>query len=152
MNGNDASTVIPTLIGFRTVTFPPRGSNTVSRSVDVREMSWPSAMAFMRKLSEQVGLFTSAGQGGGTVFDIAKLKEAIPAAGELAELLVSRSTGLKSEELEDLSASEFLELLAVSMEINLAEELLGKFKRVAEVAARTFGAQKPNSPAPSTSS
>lgn len=147
MNGNDTTAK---LIGQRT-TFLQARDGKAATPVDVKELRWPDAMQFMRMLSEQIGLFTGQNELGQPVFDLSRLKEAIPAAGNLAEFLVQRATGLSAETIAVLTASEFLELLAEAMEVNLSEELLGKFQRVARVAARTFGAPSSNFPEPSTS-
>lgn len=147
MQGNDTTKA---LIGKTTVLIP--GDETgAGRSIDVAELRWPDAMQFFRMLSEHVGNLVTMDGAGRPVFDFQKLREAIPASGALAEFLVSRSTGLKPEEIAALTTSQFLEVLAVTMELNLSEEIVGKFKRLSAVISRTLGGPRSNSPTPSTS-
>lgn len=149
MNGNDPTKV---LIGKTTILIPATDGGTAT-SLDVRELSWPDAMQFMRMLGEHVAtLIQMDRETGRPVFDFQKLKEAIPATTALADFLVQRATRQTPEQVAQWSVSTFLEVLAVALELNLSEELLGKFRRVSEVVARVFGPQSPNSPASSTSS
>ena len=129
----------------------PNEDGTGSRSVEVHELRWPAALQFMRMLGEHVANLTQPDDSGRPAFDFARLKEAIPATGALAQYLVEKSTGLKPEEIDTLTATQFLEILAVCMELNLSEDLVGKFNRVAKVVTKTFGAPTPTSPGPSTS-
>lgn len=153
MNGTElkAGDPIGVLIGTTVCVLPRRNEQEASRSVNVNELKWPDALNFGRLLAERVSNLIAVNEAGQPVFDMAKIREAIPMSGELAEFLVTRATGLKPEEIAQLHTSDFLELLAVAMEVNLSEEVLGKFKRVAGIAQRSFGAAKTPSPAPSTS-
>lgn len=138
------------LIGASLVLIPNEDGSG-SRSVEVRELRWASALQFIQMLAEHVAGATKPDEQGRPVFNLDRVKELVPGTAALAQFLVERTTGLKPAEIECLPTSAFLEILAVAMEKNLSEDLVGKFQRVAGVVTRTFGASTPAFPGPSTS-
>jgi len=123
--------------------------------VEVREMRAIDAMAFFKKAAEKVGRFIhfAPQQGGGmrVELDLAdKLKDAVMDSGELAEILVLKSTGKDADWLAKLSISEFLDALDAALEVNLNPEVLKKAVGVMNRLTGLFATPKGPSPSPST--
>jgi hypothetical protein len=101
--------------------------------IEVREMRWVDALAFLDKLAgslEQVIGSQSIGEDGSLRLNGEKLREAVLSGGDLANTLLSRSTGLPQERLDQLTASQALTILEAAVAINFREHLLGKFQAV----------------------
>jgi len=103
-------------------------------TIEVRELRWVDALAFLDKLAGSIGLVlgTQGINPDGTLrLNADRLKEAVLSSGELASLLLAKATSLPQERLEQLPASHALALLEAAVQVNFREELLGKCRAVA---------------------
>ena len=104
-------------------------------NVEVRELLWVDALAFLEKLASSIGLVVAAQgiEADGTFrLNADRLREAVLSSGELAGTLLSKATGLPQDRLQHLSASQALALLEAAVQVNFREELLGKCRAVGQ--------------------
>lgn len=135
-------TSMESVIGLRMVT----GAG-LAQAVNVREMKWGKAIAFVRLLSaELAGLITVDARGKPNL-DLSKLPEIVGSSETVSRTLILSSTELTDEELDELPAGTVLELLEAAIDMNLTEELLGKGRRIGAKVSGVFGAS-PQAPAP----
>lgn len=103
-------------------------------TIEVRELRWVDALGFLDKLAGSIGhvLGTQGVNADGTLrLNADRLKEAVLSSGELASLLLIKSTNLPQERLAELPTSHALALLEAAVQINFREDLLGKCRAVA---------------------
>lgn len=113
------------------------------QSLTVREMRWPDAIQFFSKLSKMVGSMVEQSPEGRLTFDMAKLPDAIMESSEIGEFLIAKTTELTVEQIQQLPARCALDVLSAAIEINLNQEVLGKFKRIGAVITEGFAGPKP---------
>lgn len=87
-------------------------------TIAVREMPWPKAIEFTRKLGLHARKLVD--DQGAFVFDVGRLVELIGGTAELAEFLVVESTGKPAEWISALRTSEMLEVIDTALSINLS--------------------------------
>lgn len=104
--------------------------------VEVREMRWKPALAFVEKLS---GLLGECVKDGKLTVTVDNLTGIILRSGTLASELIARSTSLTAQQVDDLYPSDALALLTAAIEVNLHEELLGKGKAAGRALAKALG-------------
>lgn len=112
---------------------PVRVVDIGTETVEVRELRWVDALAFLDKLATGIGLVLgtqSVGPDGTLRLNAERLREAVFSSGELASSLLTKATGLPQARLDTLSASQALALLEAAVEVNFREELLGKCRAV----------------------
>jgi hypothetical protein len=111
------------------VLFPDREFMVGEEKVTVREMLWPDALAFLRKLGTYLEKFMN--EKGEMRVDLGLITEVITATDELATMLIAKSIGKDEAWLAALSMSQGLEILGAALEVNLTEDLLEKGKKIA---------------------
>jgi hypothetical protein len=104
--------------------------------VEVREMRWKPALAYVQKLSGVLGEFI---EGGRLVVTPEKLTGVLVKSADLAGELIVRSTNLSPTDVDDLYPSEALALLQAAIEVNLHEDLLGKARGVGRALQGALG-------------
>ena len=87
------------------------------KTVEVRELSWPDALAFYNKLRAQSKALLN--EKGDLVLDANKLLDVIGENVELAAWLVEKTTGQDADWIAQRSLSEMLEIITVALEVNL---------------------------------
>ncbi len=108
-------------------------------ALTIREMRWPDAMEFMRKLSANcVGLLDGYTREGGLKLTRASITDMIAQSEELTVLLVRGATSLTQEQVAQLSTGDMLDILTAAVEINLSEAVLGKALRLRNAVGAAF--------------
>ena len=123
-------TDLPILHPVREVPVTGRGQ------VEVRELRWKPALAYVQKLSGALGEFI---EGGRLVVTPEKVTGVLVKSADLAGELITRSTNLSPTEVDDLYPSEALALLQAAIEVNLHEDLLGKARGVGQALQGALG-------------
>ncbi len=113
--------------------------------VEVRELRWKAALAYVEKLSGALGEFI---EGGRLVVTSEKLAGVLARSGELAGELIQRSTSLSPDQVADLYPSEAFALLQAAIAVNLHEDLLGKARTVGQALQGALGVAAPAVGAP----
>lgn len=114
-----------------------------AQKIEVRELAWPDALAFITRLKEQAQSLTD--ESGNMRVDAPKLMEAISSNAELAAWLVCKTCRRTDEWLAERSLGEVLALVEASLEVNLSvigDRLKNVRGRLAGLAA---GGAKPTS-------
>jgi hypothetical protein len=94
--------------------------------VTVRELAWPDALEFLKRLSEQIGKIWD--DKGNVKISLESIAEHVAQTGDLSTFLLEKATGHKAEEF---SSSQALDVLDTALEMNLREELVQGGKRLA---------------------
>jgi hypothetical protein len=104
--------------------------------VEVREMRWPDALAFLQALGKEVGqVMTTTGN---ISFTPDKLPDIIGQSGALIEHLICKATGRDAAWLNTLTTGEMLDLLDAAVELNVSPELFARGKAVADRVKKVF--------------
>ncbi len=128
---------------------PPAVLTLGSRTFSVRELAWPEAMEFLRKLGTAAACFVTPD---GRPRPISDLLPEVLAQGENAiAYLLQQSIGLGPDDLRQLPASVTLRLTQSALELTLNDDLIVAGNAVAERLRRAFG-RSISSAAPSISS
>lgn len=114
-------------------------------AVEVREMAWPDALEFLRKLTAFAGSYLKPD--GSFAFSMTGLADLVNSSAELSNFLILKSTDQSEAFLERLPVCSALDILDSALELNLSEEVL---KRGKKLGAR-FQALAGKSPKPTTS-
>ena len=85
------------------------------RTVEVRRMSWKSMRFFLRQLSRDIAEFPRSD---GRIVLFENLPAVIAKSDVLAQMIITGSTGIGAEELDQLDALSASELLRLGVEIN----------------------------------
>ncbi len=121
---------------------PPTRLVIGSREFEVRELAWPEALEFFRRLgSTATALMTPEGKPR-TTADF--LPELIHQAGAAVAFLLQHSTGLAAEELQALPGTAVVQLTRAALELTLNDEVVTAGKAVAERLRRAFGHGTPS--------
>lgn len=115
-----------------------------SRDFTLRELAWPEAMEFLRRLGSTAACFVTPD---GRPRPIPDLLPDVLAQGEKAVgYLLQQSAGLSTDELRQLPASVALRLTQSALERTLNDELISAGNAVAERLRRAFGPAIPSAP------
>ena len=104
----------------------------------VKEMNWRDGMQFLGMISKHASEVVS-GEGGKVTVDFAKLPALVASMEELANFLLTRSTGRELAEVNALRFSDSLALIDAAIELNLSQELLERGKQIAGRVGAAFG-------------
>jgi hypothetical protein len=116
--------------------------------VEVRELRWPDALAFLQALARQAGQFITPD--GRLEFTAETLPRAVRESGALIDCLLTKATGREAAWLQNLAPVDVLALLDAALELNASPELIARGKTLAGRLQTAF-ASRPAA-APSTSS
>ncbi len=98
-------------------------------TVEVRELRAVDGLQFIQKLSAYFGSFKKIDSEGTAVAEVASLTIG---ATDLSEFLVLRSTGKQNAWLEEISFSDFFDVLSVAIQLNITEGLIKKARGVVD--------------------
>lgn len=102
----------------------------------VTELKWRDAITFLRLISTSLGgMINESGKFQMNSDSIAKL---VAESDVLSTHLVTKTTELTPEQFGDLPARDALEILHVSLSINLSPDILGKGLAVGKVISGAF--------------
>jgi hypothetical protein len=125
------------------------------QKITVREMRWMDARQFLNKLAAQAGAFFDVQESPETginvkfVFDLPRLIGVIKDCGELADFLLTKSTGQPEAWLQEISLTDGLQVLDAALELNVSEEIITALKKtVAGMATAVRG--RPTNAVPET--
>ncbi len=125
------------------------GPGAAARSIEVHRMFWKPAKEFLRMLAEvYAGLAnTIAGASDGRIEGLEamlkQLPEIITQSDTLVTALVTRSTALTPEQLDQLDLLAASETIRTALEVNLDDELKNSFAGIVRTIAGLMPAQKP---------
>jgi hypothetical protein len=130
---------------------PTRQVRVQSGTWEVRELLWRDYLATVKRMADLILRFVSDGGGGkySLIFEADKLIAGIADTEGLAEWLIAKSTGKPKEDIEALTASEALSLLAAVVDLNLSDELIASGKALAGRVRAVFNQHSaPSAPSP----
>lgn len=128
---------VEAITGKRIIAIPSKNTQ-----VEVDEMPWPAAQAFLVSLGDslQIGTFVGVDKNTGRPwYNFDKLPDLIKGSETLSNFLIEKSTGKDAEFFATVRASEALSVLEAALEMNLSEDMVGKFKGIGRVIGRAFG-------------
>ncbi len=121
---------------------PPTRLLIGRREFEVRELAWPEALEFFRRLgAATTAMLTSDGKPRPTA-DF--LPELITQAGAAVSFLLQHSVGLSADELQSLPGTAVVRLTQSALELTLNEDVVAAGKAVAERLRRAFGPPTPS--------
>jgi hypothetical protein len=121
---------------------PPTRLLIGTREFEVRELAWPEALEFFRRLgAATTSLLTAEGKPRPTA-DF--LPELITQAGSAVSFLLQHSVGMSADDLQSLPGTAVVRLTQSALELTLNEELIAAGKAVAERLRRAFGPPTPS--------
>ena len=102
-----------------------------STRIEIRELNFLQLLAFTEKLAGVASQFFSMSEGGAIRVSIDDLAGVVRGSSELSHELLTATTKLTAEQLDQLPASAVLVLLEQAIALNLSEEFLARGKALA---------------------
>lgn len=99
------------------------------RTVEVRRMTWRAMRFFLRQLAKDVAEFP---RNDGRIVLFENLPAVIAKSDVLAQMIITGSTGIGAEELDQLDALSASELLRLGVEVNFDQEFAAAVAGITE--------------------
>jgi hypothetical protein len=122
---------------------------STGEKVTVKELSWMAALEFIERVAKYAGRFT---KGTELVISPDILAELVANSKELAETLITQSTGKDKAWLDKLSASDGLDLLDAALQANLRPDFFDRVKRLGARLQPVLGVARTRTSPPSSTS
>jgi hypothetical protein len=111
------------------ILFPSQKVRLGEREIEVRELAWADALAFLADLGKHFGKFMDAE--GNVRISAESVAGVIAGTQELAESLMVKATGLTQEQCAELPISGMLSVIDAALAVNLSDDLFATGKRIA---------------------
>lgn len=140
MNATEAIEIVR---GVRTVRLKkPDGAE---ENLEVKELSWPDAIALLGALGEVLPTIVALRSSGSLTTEA--IKETVLKTGSLADALLEKAAGLDAEKRRELGYGAGLAILGVALDVNLSEAVVGNVKTLGTVVRRLVPSDSPEKPA-----